>query len=754
MTRLPKLTCLLLLSGCLSISAAGCSDDDSNPSACAGHLLPGDLVITEIMPNPQGADEGKEWFEVYNATTASIDLKDLRLVYSGADGTNRKTHLVSGGLIGPGEYMVFGGMLDVAKPAYVDYGYGSSLGTMTNSGGRLALECGNTVVDQVVYLEAADGVSLSFNGNLVPDAVANDTLASWCDSQTEFEAGSFGTPGAANDPCGPVVPPGTCLEGGVSRDTVPPAAGTVIITEFMADPSAVGDTAGEWVELHFTQAADLNGLQLGAVVGTVQHTVSDATCIPVAAGGYVLLARNADPAANGGLPTVDAVWPNLALSNTGGGIFVGYGGTVLDQVAYTDPMVQTGASASLDATALDVTQNDDPAAWCVGTAVYGAGDRGTPRAANPSCGGAPQDTCLDGGTPRSILPPQAGDLVISEIMADPAAVNDTAGEWFEVYFDQAADLNGLQLGTAAPTVAFTVTGADCIHVTAGSYVLFARNGDSGANGGLPTVDVVYTGINLANAGGNIFVGFGGAVLDQVAYTDPMVSPGESAALDPGFLTTTGNDTPANWCNGTTVYGLGDRGTPGAANPSCGIVPPNSCLDNGTPRSIVPPVAGDVVINEIMPDPFAVADNAGEWFEVYFAQAADLNGLEMGATVGTVAFTATSADCIHVSAGTYAIIAKNGTTATNGGLPQVQVEWAGMSLSNSGGSLFVGYGGNLLDAITYPSAGTPQTRGRAIALDPSHRNTTDNDTAANWCLAATTYGDGDSGTPGAANPACP
>lgn len=39
----------------------------------------GDISITEILPNPQGADEGKEWVEIYNASGAPVDLKNYVL---------------------------------------------------------------------------------------------------------------------------------------------------------------------------------------------------------------------------------------------------------------------------------------------------------------------------------------------------------------------------------------------------------------------------------------------------------------------------------------------------------------------------------------------------------------------------------------------------------------------------------------------------------------------------------------------------
>ena len=55
-------------------------------------LTAGALVISEIMADPEGADEGLEWFEIYNATSEPIDLEGLTLVYAKVD--NRVTAFV------------------------------------------------------------------------------------------------------------------------------------------------------------------------------------------------------------------------------------------------------------------------------------------------------------------------------------------------------------------------------------------------------------------------------------------------------------------------------------------------------------------------------------------------------------------------------------------------------------------------------------------------------------------------------------
>ena len=58
----------------LVLAAAGCGGSGSGTPSCQAQLLAGDLVITEIMANPQDRDEGKEWFEIYNRTDADISL--------------------------------------------------------------------------------------------------------------------------------------------------------------------------------------------------------------------------------------------------------------------------------------------------------------------------------------------------------------------------------------------------------------------------------------------------------------------------------------------------------------------------------------------------------------------------------------------------------------------------------------------------------------------------------------------------------
>ncbi|MGQ0560607.1 MAG: lamin tail domain-containing protein [Gemmatimonadota bacterium] len=75
---------------------------------------------------------------------------------------------------------------------------------------------------------------------------------------------------------------------------------TVVINEVMANPSAASDTDGEWFEVHNrgTTAVNLQGWTI-ASNNDSPHTISGS--VNVAAGGYVVLGRNGNTGANGGV---------------------------------------------------------------------------------------------------------------------------------------------------------------------------------------------------------------------------------------------------------------------------------------------------------------------------------------------------------------------------------------------------------------------------------------------------------------------
>ncbi len=733
---------------CLLASAAACGDSsgrDDGAGQCATNLLPGDLVISEVMANPDGADKGLEWFEVYNPTDAEIDMSGVLLRFRKADGSGEKIHQVEDVVIGPGEYLVFGDADPEAPPAHVDYGYGDGLGAsgLNNSGGELSVACGTSVVDLIIYQDVADSVSRAFDGTREPDAAGNDDLDAWCDASTEYEDGSFGTPGAANDACFSEQPT-TCNQDGVPRDILAPSPGDIVITEYMPNPDAVGDDEGEWFEIYIANDFDLNGLAI-TKFGDEEPTdiIGSVDCMPAGAGTYLLFAHSADPAVNGGLPPVDHLF-TLSMSNTsenGTGISVGWGGQFLDTVTWNDS--GTGASSQLDPTLLDPTRNDEEDAFCLSEDPYGDGDLGSPGAANPPCPiEAPEGSCADAdGALRQIVAPSVGDLWVTEFMADPSAVGDTDGEWFEVYANAGFDLNALEFGRE-DDVEEAVELDTCAPVEAGDRILFAKNAEAATNGGLPAVDYEL-GLSLLNSSGRLFIATDGEVLDVVTWTG--TTSGSARSLDPSVSGPEANDDEANWCDAEEAYGDGDFGTPAAENLACGGTPAGTCDDGGRVRDVVSPTAGDLVITEWMPNPDAVGDTEGEWFEVLVSANVDLNGLELGDDPKNPDTTiSATGECVAVTAGTRVVFARNADMLTNGGLDSA-IE-AGFTLGNGGGALFVGIGGEVLDQISYTASAT----GSSTSVAPGSEDTVANDDELNHCTSNTPYGDGDNGTPGAEN----
>ena len=565
--KLHALASILLASTLLA--CAGGDDDDDAPGDGGGDcssLLPGDLVITEIMANPAGEDSGFEYFEIYNASSAAVDLGGITLAYSLADGSSEKTHDVDDLVIEAGDYLVLGAADPEALTSYMDYGFGNDLGALRNAGAALALRCGDTEIDRTEYpsAEGQAGVASVLDGAASPDHLANDDVASYCPATTEFEPGSFGSPGEANESCNPVIS-GTCTEGDVEREQVVPVVGDLVISEFMASPGGSDDT-NEWFEVYATRDVDLNGLVAGRAADALGALVEGTECVHLAAGDYAVFAKSATAAENGGLPAVTAEF-DFALVPAGS-IVLGIGEQVLDQVTWTS--VADGASTALDPAQLDPEANDDEANWITCGAAYGdeeLGNTGTPGASNDECGGViPGDTCNDGGTEREAVVPVLGDLVISEFMASPNG-DDTTHEWFEVFAVESVDLQGLVAGRTADGMSPLVSGDDCVHVDAGDYVVFARSDAAAENGGLPAVTAEF-GFALVGAG-SIFLGVGDDVLDEVTWT--AVTANASTALDPAQLDPDANDDEGNWSACGTPYGEKEppnTGSPGESNDVC------------------------------------------------------------------------------------------------------------------------------------------------------------------------------------------
>lgn len=566
-----------LLLAPILLAAASCGPDSAS-DGCKDKLLPGDLVITEVFadakapPGGSGTDEGKEWFEIYNASDRPLELKGLTVTHSRPDDSKAKSHVMEDVTIAPGQFLTLGNTTQDLVAPFIDYGYSADLGDFFNTdGGKVTLLCKSTEIDHATYESVKEGHSRQLTNAQPPDYTLNDDPNQWCQADdSEFEAGNFGTPGSDSD-CSPVVV-GQCSDAGVMRDTVAPMPGDLVITEVMPNPGAVSDTLGEWIEVLATTDVDLNGLGLDrAGDSSNPNVITNPQCLRLRAGQYALFAKNADMTMNGGLPTpILGTFTFSLVDGTAaapGDVRLMSGTTVIDAITWTS--TRSAKSHALDPDFLNAADNDVESNFCDGTTAFGGGDLGTPGMANPQCNVSTAGMCDDTTAVRAIVKPAAGQLVITEFLANPANVTgftDAQREWFEIKNTgtTAFDLNELSL--VRGTTENKILSPTCKSVPAGGFALFARSNDPAVNAMLPAVDAVFT-FSLVDSTGTMEVRDGATVLDVVTY--PSVTSGLSKALDPDSETALGNDTPTNFCNGVGGYGdMSNMGTPKAQNPQC------------------------------------------------------------------------------------------------------------------------------------------------------------------------------------------
>src|SRR6185503_18574096 len=96
--------------------------------------------------------------------------------------------------------------------------------------------------------------------------------------------------------------------------------------------------------------------------------------------------------------------------------------------------------------------------------------------------------CREGDAFRAVNPPGAGDVLITEALANPEGPEPDF-EWFELTANADFDLNGLEYGKAG-ALTETVGAVDCLPVSAGDHVIFARSLLPEENGNLPQADQI------------------------------------------------------------------------------------------------------------------------------------------------------------------------------------------------------------------------------------------------------------------------
>lgn len=159
------------------------------------------------------------------------------------------------------------------------------------------------------------------------------------------------------------------------------------------------------------------------------------------------------------------------------------------------------------------------------------------------------------------------EIVITEIMQNPSAVSDGAGEWVEVYNAGSVDVD-LDGWTIADDDfdSHTITGT--VVVPGGGHAVLGRNADPVTNGGV-AIDYQYSGLFLGNSADEVVLTTStGAEVDRVEYDGGTTFPDPNGASMSLGDVDADNNVGANWCESRSAFGAGDRGTPGAANDLC------------------------------------------------------------------------------------------------------------------------------------------------------------------------------------------
>jgi trimeric autotransporter adhesin len=188
----------------LSLAVAGGSTANLGTSSHSATITDdevataGMLIITEIMYNPSGSEPDAEWFEIYNKTANTIDLKGWTIQSGTA------TNVVSTSVIvAAGGYAVLGA--NASGCGTENYIYGTSV-VLSNSSDDISIKFGATTVDFVAYGTTGawpadmNGFSILLSSETTQTSTSNDTGSNWCRSVSVCGS-DRGTPGSANDNC-------------------------------------------------------------------------------------------------------------------------------------------------------------------------------------------------------------------------------------------------------------------------------------------------------------------------------------------------------------------------------------------------------------------------------------------------------------------------------------------------------------------------------------------------------------------------
>ena len=353
------------------------------PPGVSAQAAASDLFISEYI---EGSSDNKA-IEVYNGTGAAVDLAagsySIQMFFNGNSSAGFTSNLT--GVLADGDVFVLAH--SSAAAAILAQADATSGAGFFNGDDAVVLRKSGVVIDVIGEVgfdpgsQWGTGLTSTQDNTLVRKATicAGDPIGSdTFDPSVEwdgFAINTFTGLGAHTASCDG--------EGG-------PVPGDLVITEVMQNPSAVGDSVGEWFEIQNVSGADINidGWTISDL-GSDSHVISNGGTLNVPAGGFVVLGNNTNTGTNGGTPVDYSYGGSWFLSNSGDEILLTDPSSVeFDRIEYDGGLVwpdPNGASMNLDPASTTTAANDDGANWCDATFPFGDGDLGTPGAANTTC---------------------------------------------------------------------------------------------------------------------------------------------------------------------------------------------------------------------------------------------------------------------------------------------------------------------------------------------------------------------------------
>lgn len=275
------------------------------------------IVINEVVYDPEGADSDYEWIELYNPTNNNIDLAGWKIEAGGSSFQEVITIPTENSVIlSPAGYYLIGEM-EVGEADLNVAHLGFQNGGSATDGIRI-LDNGGNAIDTLLYDEP--------NSSNLPNDSGNPGENFAIDVSAGSSLGRDGT-GTDTDNCAADFQEYTASTPGEANQSAPPQSysGDIVINEFLPNPEGT-DSDGEFIELKNV------GSQPENLAGWI---VSDASQT-----NYVIDPADFDSTqmAAGGIFLIDRSISGIALNNSGGDQVELYqpDGALLDKIEYGD----------------------------------------------------------------------------------------------------------------------------------------------------------------------------------------------------------------------------------------------------------------------------------------------------------------------------------------------------------------------------------------------------------------------------------